>query len=119
MSELRANTVSNAAGTGPAALTKQRAAKSYSLLNQVAGTTLASFNTSSHTDAGAGTWSSALTSAMSSANYPISSSGFPDNYYVSTVCYSTSTTQVNIRCTIGGGYVDNSQITAVADGDLA
>lgn len=70
MSEIRANTISDAAGTGPVTLTKQSAAKAWWNLN--GGGTIAtrdSYNVSSATDNGTGDYTLNLTSAMSDANY--------------------------------------------------
>ena len=69
MSDIRANTISDAAGTGPIALTGQSAAKAY-LWHTFPTTIRTSFNISSTTDLGTGIGRADLTSAMSSA-YPI------------------------------------------------
>ena len=56
MSEIRATTISDAAGTGPIALTKQSAAKAWVSYNNNTATPFAwgSFNSSSLTDLGVG-----------------------------------------------------------------
>jgi hypothetical protein len=71
MSELRTATLSNLAGTGPATLTGQSAAKAWVNFN---GTTSPisirdSFNLSSMTDGGTGKYTVNYTSSMASANY--------------------------------------------------
>ena len=73
MSEIRANTVSNAAGTGPVTLTGQYAAKAWVNFNGT-GTiaTRDSENVSSITDTFTGTTTVTLTTGMSDANYQIS-----------------------------------------------
>lgn len=65
MSEIRATTISNAAGTGPVTLTGQSAAKAFSLVDQTGPTILKSGNVSSFTDVAAGNARINFTSAMS------------------------------------------------------
>ena len=67
MSEIRANTISNAAGTGPATLTGQSAAKAWCANSQTA--IADSFNCTSITDNAAGTLTVSYTNAFGSANY--------------------------------------------------
>jgi hypothetical protein len=70
MSEIRANTVSNAAGTGPATLTGQYAAKAWVNFNGTGTVAIReSGNVSSITDGGAGTYTITFSSALSDANY--------------------------------------------------
>ena len=71
MSELRVGTLSNAAGTGPATLTGQYAAKAWVNYNAQTNpvTIRASKNVSSITDSGTGNQTVNFTTAMSSANY--------------------------------------------------
>jgi len=67
LSEIRATTISDAAGTGPIALYKQSAAKAWASIN---GTSiLDSINTSAFTDNGAGDYSISISSALSNANF--------------------------------------------------
>jgi hypothetical protein len=70
LSEIRANTVSNAAGTGPVTLTKQSAAKAWVNFNGT-GTIAArnSLNVSSLTDNGTGDYSFAFSSNFNAADY--------------------------------------------------
>ena len=69
MSDIRANTISDAAGTGPIALTKQVAAKVWARYDG-ASTLLDSFNVSSTTDGStAGQTTVSYTAAMSDSNY--------------------------------------------------
>lgn len=75
MSEIRANTVSDAAGTGPATLTGQSAAKVWWSKN-AAGTALNdSFNVSSLDDDGTGDYGINFTNTLDSADYGSGSSG--------------------------------------------
>lgn len=72
MSEIRANTVSNAAGTGPVTLTGQSAAKAWVNFNGE-GTIAArdSFNLSSLTDLGEGRYRTTIANSMSGTNYMV------------------------------------------------
>ena len=78
MSDIRANTISDAAGTGPVDLYKQSAAKAHFGFNQdsdtafgMAPNTLSSqsFNVTSLTDNGLGNATVALTSAMANTGF--------------------------------------------------
>lgn len=73
MSEVRANTISDAAGTGPVTLTKQKAAKLHSRVSYSGGTpsTTEGFNISSIVDTAVGLVTNNYTSALSSANYAV------------------------------------------------
>ena len=74
MSEIRANTVSDAAGTGPATLTGQSANKAWFDYDQAANSVRSSFNISSFSDDSTGDFKANFTSAMSDANYPVTAS---------------------------------------------
>ena len=74
MSEIRATTISDSAGTGPIALTKQIATKAFAYYSgsSVLGDSL---NISSATDTGTtGRTDVAMTSAMSSSTYAVNAS---------------------------------------------
>jgi len=68
MSELRANTISDAAGTGPVTLTGQSAAKAYIYAGNN-GSTLKELNVSSGVDNGVGDYSFNFTNSFDSADY--------------------------------------------------
>lgn len=70
MSQIRAASISNVAGTGPVTLTKQSAAKMWAGV-EINGTTTGSFNVSSVTDSGNGLAAVGLSSAFSSTSYAI------------------------------------------------
>lgn len=73
MSELRANTISNEAGTGPATLTKQSAAKAWANLNGTGTIALRdSFNISSVVDNDTGNYTFNFSNSMSNANFSLS-----------------------------------------------
>ena len=70
MSTLRAATIADLAGTGPATLTGQTAAKAWMNLNGTGTIAIrASANTSSATDNGTGDYTQNLSSALVDANY--------------------------------------------------
>jgi hypothetical protein len=70
MSEIRANTVSDLAGTGPVTLTGQFAAKAWIHYDQSPSTVIGdSFNVASLTDAGVGNQIVAYTSVFINARY--------------------------------------------------
>lgn len=79
MSEIRANTVSNAAGTGPATLTGQYAAKAWVQYGGTSATIAGSFNISSIDDDGVGDFGVNFTSSMSGTTYAISLSNDDEN----------------------------------------
>ena len=70
MSEIRATTISNAAGTGPITMTGQYAAKAWVNFNGTGPVAIrASGNVSSITDLAAGEYQVNFTTAMSDANF--------------------------------------------------
>lgn len=69
MSEIKANTISNLAGTGPAALTGQEAAKAWLNYNQVTPVVNNSFNTTSVTDNGVGDFTQNFTNTFTVTTY--------------------------------------------------
>jgi hypothetical protein len=70
VSEIRTNLLSDAAGTGPAGLFKQSAAKAWANLNGTGTIALrASFNMSSIVDNGTGDYSFNFSSSMADVNY--------------------------------------------------
>jgi len=72
MSEIRATTISDAAGTGPITLTKQSAAKAWVNLNGTGTAAITdSFNTSAITDNGTGNYTISVNNSFSSANYSL------------------------------------------------
>jgi hypothetical protein len=76
MSEIRAATVSNLAGTGPVTLTGQFAAKAWVNFNGTGTVAIrASGNVSSITDNGTGDYTVNFTTALTDANYVATSTG--------------------------------------------
>ena len=83
MSEIRANTVSNAAGTGPATLTGQYASKVWVNFNGKGTVAIRdSQNVSSLTDNTTGDYTVSYTSNMLDANHSFSINGISANYSV-------------------------------------
>ena len=74
MSEIRVTTVSDTAGTGPVTLTKQSPSKAWINFNGTSFGTRGSYNTSSITDDGTGSYSWTFTSNMSNGNYCVTAS---------------------------------------------
>jgi hypothetical protein len=102
LSEIRATTISDAAGTGPITLTKQSAAKAWNSFNGTGTVAIRdSFNTSSITDRGTGAYTNNLTNAMGNANYS----------YTALSSRSSSASQVGLFC---GNSSDSSAPTASA-----
>ena len=76
MSEIRANTVSNAAGTGPVTLTGQYAAKAWVNFNGTGTVAIRqSGNVGSITDNGTGNYTCNFTISMADVNYTLVGSG--------------------------------------------
>lgn len=70
MSEIRATTISDAAGTGPIALTGQSAAKAWVRYDQLTPSITQSFNVSSVTDVGTGQSTVNFTTSLDGFSYP-------------------------------------------------
>jgi hypothetical protein len=71
MSEIRATTISDAAGTGPVTLTKQSAAKVWVQLNGITFAVAGSFNVSSADDNGTGDYDINYTNSMNNNTYAV------------------------------------------------
>ena len=132
MSEIRATTISDLAGTGPATLTKQSAAKAWVNFNG-SGTPAVSgsFNVSSITDRAAGKYAVVFTSSFANANHSSSGNGKKDNttddgnvhvQIGGATDYTTLATEIRIavgRLTQTFDGVDSPAIQASTHGDLA
>jgi len=89
LSNIRADEISDAAGTGPITLTKQSAAKAWCNFDSLTTTViLESFNASSITDNSVGNFDVSLVGSMSSANYAGVCGGFESNANNSIVAVS-------------------------------
>lgn len=69
MSEIRATTISDAAGTGPITLTKQSAAKAWARFDMISDTVNGSLNIGNIIDNGTGDFTLEFTNDMASENY--------------------------------------------------
>jgi hypothetical protein len=120
LSEIRATTISDAAGTGPIALTGQSAAKAwwYSDTNAVLQD---SFNISSSTDVSTGRHQVDFTNSMSSFNYSATTSTrtATTSCYVTTVySINSSYTRVQVYRSINDSFTDR-YVAGSIHGDLA
>jgi hypothetical protein len=117
LSEIRATTISDAAGTGPITLTGQSAAKAW--VNFDGTGTIAtrdSFNVASLTDNGTGNYTVNLTSSMSNTSYSITTGG--DNYHTASVTVTVGSFTV-LKYSAAHSNDDASKVYASIDGDLA
>lgn len=116
MSQIRATTISDLAGTGPATLTKQSAAKAWVQYLQAAPVVSASFGLSSVTDNSAGNFTVNYTTAFSSDAHSrsvMANAGL----YCGLTARSTTNTQFETR-TDAGTATDTGNY-GVFHGDLA
>ena len=122
MSEIRATTISDAAGTGPITLTGQSAAKHFCNWNGT-GTPaiLESFNTASLTDVAAAEVTVNLSSAMSNANYGVTglSSGGDRNITYSRGTDNTASAIKTYTTNLSSAADEAPSNTVVTHGDLA
>ena len=124
MSELRANTISAANGTGPVTLTKQSAAKAWVNFNGTGTAAIRdSFNHSSLTDHGTGNYSNTVSSAFDNANYVVTAMS-QDTSVGDVISFDNGTaptaTAVKIyNFTTGSSVADCARICLSYQGDLA
>lgn len=111
--------ISNLAGTGPATLTKQQAAKAHALMDQTSGAVLGSFGVSSLTDVSVGNFLVNLTTAMASTGYATPCGGYPDGFGTTVFSWPNAASSLNARAQTSGAYTDTLRFSAVAQGDLA
>jgi len=123
LSEIRATTISDSAGTGPITLTKQSAAKAW--VNFVGAGTISardSFNVASLTDNGTGDYSVNYTSAMATGNGAVNAlssrdvSGSQVGMFQGNVL---SASYFRIIELASSTYFDPNIVTASVHGDLA
>jgi hypothetical protein len=103
MSEIRANTVSDAAGTGPVTLTGQYAAKAWVNFDGTGTVAIReSGNVSSITDNGAGDYTVNFTTAMVDVNYSaqISAMNNASNNFINSI-YQNSAAVGSVRMYVG------------------
>ena len=124
-SEIKTNTISNAAGTGPANLTGQEASKATCQWDQAASHAIQnSSNISSVTDTSAGNATLALTSSMSDSLFVVAGSNgnsTSDPSDGSMAISTASTSSILTECFAATGHtlVDRTFNSFLAQGDLA
>lgn len=130
MSTLKADTIVASDGSSPVTLTKQSAAKAYSSINQ-SGTLSVydSFNKSSHTDRGSGSFYHHFSSNYSSVNYNTFGSSSPQSIGSMTTSNSnratitspdtTSRKSCNNYYPSGPAVTDDPYVSVISFGDLA
>jgi len=122
LSEIRAATISDAAGTGPISLTGQSAAKAWVNFNG-AGTIAIrdSFNVASLTDNSTGNYDVNFSNNMSSVEYApqICSNASVNNYGFNRTGGENTTARVNVNHYESAVLRDTSRIYTSAHGDLA
>lgn len=121
MSTLKADTIQNTSG-GAATLTKQSAAKAWVHINMSTASNVDSFNISTITDDGSGTFDATYTTAQATANYVISTAG-DDNSgsnadLVSIIGAPTNQAQLGVWRS-AAGRADTTKACASIHGDLA
>ena len=118
MSDIRANTISDAAGTGPIDLYKQSAAKAW--VNFDGSGTIAardSFNVASLTDNSTGQYNVNLTNSMSNTSYCWS--GINNTYHNATSTVVTTSSYNLQSYNSSHGSVDVNLFNSATHGDLA
>jgi len=125
LSNIRANTISDAAGTGPIDLYKQSAAKAWVNFNGT-GTIAArdSVNVSSLTDNVSGDYTVTYTNAMANGNYAISLASIENStngadLYISNNTDPSTTSHILEYVLAGTGKYDVDQVHTTIHGDLA
>ena len=124
MSEIRATTISDAAGTGPITLTGQSAAKAWVNFNGTGTISIRnSFNVSSISDVATGQYQVDFTSAMASPDHCTTlavshSTAADEGADLSTSVYGATNYRVNNRDG-GNTYFDTAMFCCDTNGDLA
>ena len=130
MSELRADTITGSDGSSPVTLTKQSAAKAWSIFDQVNSNTIdASFNIGSITDRGTGSMYGNYTNNMSSINYTVMGASSPvasgsmlstsENRSAISSADTTSRYSINVYADSSQAMQDEENQQALVHGDLA
>ena len=122
MSTLKADTIVASDGTSPVTLTKQSAAKAFSLFDGASNAIRKSFNQSSLTDVGTGQYRQTYSSAMSDAFQAVSTNGHRDSdQYIGNRSSDNTTAhhQVNSFTRGGNTRADTNSAVAIVHGDLA
>ena len=119
MSEIRATTISDAAGTGPITLTAQSAAKAFArTTGTYTGLIGDSLNASSISDDGTGNATISFTNSFSSSNYSPFGTVLATSGKILT-CGSQATGSANFRSHDDDGSDSDNNFTSCIFGDLA
>ena len=120
MSDIRANTISDAAGTGPIDLYKQSAAKAWARFNGAGTAAIGdSFNIASLTDNGTGNYELTVTSSFSSSNVSTTAAQFDDGGGEAPT-YAASASAIIVQFFNGSTVLtDGGNLSSTAHGDLA
>ena len=118
MSDIRAGTISDAAGTGPITLTGQSAAKAWVNFNGTGTVAIReSFNVGSVTDLATGSYQPQFTDSFANANY---SWHLSTNNFTCAISGNRTTSSANVESlTSAAQNVDTSLVTVTFFGDLA
>jgi hypothetical protein len=122
LSEIRATTISDAAGTGPIALTKQSAAKAWVNFNGIGTVAIReSFAVSSITDVSTGIYRANFSSNMSSSSYSSLLGSGSAVYDQGTLQDVSTSSYVGIKVQDGqiNTFIDVSIVSVGILGDLA
>jgi hypothetical protein len=128
MSEIRANTISDAAGTGPVTLTKQSAAKAWVNFDGTGTPAVTnSLNVSSITDLATGRFTINVTSAFADATYAITTQATKDTANGAQRTYgfcngdtiTASAIDIRVQSVSDNSFQDETYTYVVFHGDLA
>ena len=123
MSEIRATTISDAAGTGPISLTGQSAAKAWVHFNQTSPSVEDSFNISSVSDNSAGNSTNNFSNNMANANYSETVSAVDEGvsfmFATMDILTVSSCNTVTFRNTNTTTTIDGNTVCTTIHGDLA
>ena len=118
MSEIRATTISDSAGTGPITLTKQVAPKAWGTCDESAASFHDSFGMSSFTDNGTGNYTYTFTNAFDGSRYCALGSTYASDGRV--IGFSNeATTSIRLRRANSAGTATDGDSCAGFIGDLA
>ena len=122
MSEIRATTISDAAGTGPVTLTGQSAAKAWgsAITNTTPATLSGNLNVSSFLDSGTGDFTFSFSNAMLNTEYNVLS-GCGGGSLISVIVPTPKVvgSQSVLAVDSSGAAVDGSHVYIAIHGDLA
>ena len=122
MSDIRAGTISDAAGTGPITMTKQSPAKAYGMYSLIGTAALyESLNISSLTDSGLGYATLTLTNAMATtgASIPAGNGGGGGNYLCDSISQSSASAYVHLTQYVPSSTWYDAPMHSHVNGDLA